>query len=184
MTKKFLLMILIKILMNEILMKKIKYKNVSGFPSYLLKYQKVLKLGAPKFHFPKYQKVCFRFLDFFYFSSFDWKVQGSIVGSIRKVFFRENIRILLEIESSMSGNRRNFIWVEFFWIFGFGLGSALDSCIIYYCYIYYKYILLAAKSFFFRVYVLDRTCFDKCFLFRDNFKTLFFIKVCSYFQIF
>ena len=61
-------------------------------------------------------------VDFFVFSSLGWKVQGSISRNIRKAFFRENIRIflLLEQESSISGNIRNFLGVDFFWFFGLG----------------------------------------------------------------
>ena len=39
--------------------------------------------------------------------------ESSISENIRKAFFRENIRIflILEQESSISGNIRNFFWV-------------------------------------------------------------------------
>ena len=59
-TYKFLLMLL---------MKKNKYKKVSGFASSLLKYYKFFKLGAQKYHVPKYQEVPFQFsgANFFYF---------------------------------------------------------------------------------------------------------------------
>ena len=48
--------------------------------------------------------------------------ESSISENIRKAFFRENIRIflILEQESSISGNIRNFFCGEFF--LGGGLG--------------------------------------------------------------
>ena len=117
--------IFLVILIKKILMKKIKYKEVLDFASSLLKYQKFVKLGAQKFHFLKYIKASFPFsdVDFFYFSGFGWKLQGSISGSTRKAFFWENIRIFLifELKSSISGNIRNFFRSQYF-LFFWGLG--------------------------------------------------------------
>ena len=49
-------------------------------------------------------------MNFFYFSSLGWKVQGFVWENIRKTFFWENITIvlILELESSISQNIRNF----------------------------------------------------------------------------
>ena len=87
----------------------------------------------------------FRFLNhkkfsrggFFYFSSLGWIVQGSISGNLRKAFiwvntrkamFRENvIFLILELESSISGNIRNFLRSEFFFSFFWG-GALTGMC--------------------------------------------------------
>ena len=80
----------------------------------------------------KYKKVSYDKL--FFFSSLGWKVQGSISGNIRKAFFGENIRktffwrnirkaffwenpaifLILELESFISRNMRNFFQSRFF----------------------------------------------------------------------
>ena len=42
--------------------------------------------------------------------------------------------LILELESSISGNKSNFFRGGFFCFFGLGLGSAQGCCIIYYSY--------------------------------------------------
>ena len=89
--------------MKKILLKKIKYKKVLSFPTSLLKYQKLFKLGAQKFSFPKYKKFFWVFItwrirtfprvDIFYFYGLSWKKQRSILENARKSFLWDNIRI-------------------------------------------------------------------------------------------
>ena len=88
-------------------------------------------------------------IGFFYFSRLGWKVQGSISGNIRrafywenirksffwenigKVFYRENINIflILELESSISKNKKIFVRGEFFWGFFWTLASFVQGSI-------------------------------------------------------
>ena len=70
----------------------------------------------------------FSSVDFFYFLSLGWKMQGFTWENIGKAFFWENIRIflILVLESSISGNIRNFFGGEFF-LFYFG-GAWAGKC--------------------------------------------------------
>ena len=54
-------------------------------------------------------------MDFFYFLSLKWKLQGFIWESIRKAFFGEMIIIffILELECSISQNIKNVFWIFF-----------------------------------------------------------------------
>ena len=66
--------------------------------------------------------------DFFYFLILGWKVHCSISRNIKKVFLWENKRIflILKIESSISGNIRNFFRGGFFYFGGRGGGGGLE----------------------------------------------------------
>ena len=60
-------------------------------------------------------------MDFFYYLSLGWKVQGSVFGNIKNASFWENIRIILifRLESFISRNISNFFWGGFFFsVFG------------------------------------------------------------------
>ena len=107
-------------------------------PCQLWKYQKFFKLKAQKFNFPKYKKNLFLFpgVDFFYFSSLDWKVPGSISRNIWKAFFWENIwkaffwwniriSLILETRKFHLWKYKEFFGGEVFLLFGgIGVGSA------------------------------------------------------------
>ena len=58
-------------------------------------------------------------MDFFYFLTLSWKMQGSISGNIRKAFFWEKIRnsLILDSEISIAWNTKNFFQDGFFFIF-------------------------------------------------------------------
>ena len=92
-------------------MKKIKYRIV------LRKYKFPPEISEFFFGlFLSWSIIYFAGMVFFYFYFFGWKVQGSVFGNIRNAFFWENIRIflILELNSSISGNMRNFFQVDIF----------------------------------------------------------------------
>ena len=115
----------------------------SGFANSLLKYKKFFKLGARKFHFPKY-KTFFQsgFFKIFLSSKLlpeiwevSWNIRNffgvSVSPNIRKAFFWENIKnfLILELESFISWNVRkykNFFRSWFSLFFELGLKSFIS----------------------------------------------------------
>ena len=107
----------------------LKYKKSFHFRKYkksfrgfsFLKHKTSFNIRVRKFHFPPEYK--FSQSGFFHFWSLGWKVQGSISRNIKKAFFWENIIniLILELESFISRNIRNFFGSGFFFVF-----SSLD----------------------------------------------------------
>ena len=111
---------------------------ISDFASSLLKYQKETKLGAQKFHFPKDKKLHFCFLGrnvfIFQVLAEKWRVlflgikkcfllgkykEGFLLTKYRKPFSLRKYKhfLILQLESSISGNIRKFSRCQFFCFF-------------------------------------------------------------------
>ena len=115
-----------KILTKKVLMKKIKhrklflrkYKKVSAFASYLLKYQKSFKLGVQPFYFQKCKKFFRRFCfleyrkfswgRFFYISNLDRKFQGSTCAMQLHNILLQFISLLVILMDSVFKTGRNY----------------------------------------------------------------------------
>ena len=74
------------------------------------KYKKFFNLRVKKFHFLKYTKLFLGWI-FFIFLSLGWKVRG-LFWECKRDF------LILELESSISRNIRNFFWGRCFLLFG------------------------------------------------------------------
>ena len=81
--------------------------------------QDFFKLGTRTFHFPKYNN--FFQNRFFYFSSSDSSLLKYKKNMRLEIYISGNIRdfLILELESSISWNIRNFWRVDFFFFFSF-----------------------------------------------------------------
>ena len=88
----------------------------SGFASSLLKYKKFFKLCTRKFHFPKHKRL------------FKSRISYFLSSESSYLKYKKNMRL----QSSISGNRRNFFEVDFFYFFELGLKSGPGSPITHY----------------------------------------------------